>query len=72
MRGGSEEGNLLRDIAENQRRNPEKREKSRGRVPERRGKMSDMQKEGKRGHGIGEVTRRGEKRRIKENRTDLN
>lgn len=71
MREGIEEGNLPRDVTENQRKNPEKRETSRGRVPEKRGKMTDMQKEEKRGHGIGEVTRRGEKRRIKENRTDM-
>lgn len=71
MREGIEEGNLARDVAEKQRRNPKKRETSRVRVPERRGKMTDIQKEEKRGPGIGEVTRRGEKRRIKGNRTDL-
>lgn len=71
MREGIEEENLPRDVTEKQRRNPEKRETSRGRVPGRKGKMSDMQKEEKRGHRTGEVTRRGEKRRIKENRADL-
>lgn len=70
MREGIEEGNLPRDVTEKQKRNLEKRETSRGRVPERRLKMTEMQKEEKRGHVIGGVTI-GEKRRIKGNRTGL-
>lgn len=72
MREDVEEGNLQRDTAKKQRRNPEKRETNRGRVPERGGmKMTDMQKEEKRGHGIGEGTARGEMRGIKRNGTSL-
>lgn len=66
VREDIEEGNLQRDAAEKLRRNPKKRETNRRRAPERGGmKMSDTQKEEKRGHGIEEVKGRGEERRVK-------